>query len=273
MDTLHNAVREVETSLDQIETVVGNGRVTSAATALRLQAAELYNPMAVAVDSGAETYSSRTAPTMSSAKSIRPRALITTIAGKFALGDGYSGDGRAATAAQARRSDGHRRGCQRRHFHRRQRQQRGPRGRSFGHDHHNRGGLRLGAGYSGDGYAATAAQLNDPTGLAVNGQYLFISDTGNNVVRRVDLTSGTITTVAGDDASVPATAVTAMRPPAPSSTTLAASPSKTWGTSSSPTLATTSSARSMPRGRSQQLRGTTLWRRVQWRRRPADRPN
>ena len=52
-------------------------------------------------------------------------------------------------------------------------------------------------GYAGDGAAATAALLNEPSGLAPtpDGGYL-IADTQNNVVRRVDA-AGSITTVAG----------------------------------------------------------------------------
>ena len=43
------------------------------------------------------------------------------------------------------------------------------------------------AGYSGDGAAANAAQLNDPNGIAVDGAgNLFIADSDNNVVREVD---------------------------------------------------------------------------------------
>ena len=53
------------------------------------------------------------------------------------------------------------------------------------------------AGYSGDGQAATAAELNDPTAVAVDGEGdLFIADYGNNVVREVKAGSGIITTVA-----------------------------------------------------------------------------
>lgn len=53
------------------------------------------------------------------------------------------------------------------------------------------------AGYSGDGGAATSAQLSGPqavTGLAGGG--FLISETGNNVVRKVDA-SGKISTIAG----------------------------------------------------------------------------
>jgi sugar lactone lactonase YvrE len=52
------------------------------------------------------------------------------------------------------------------------------------------------AGYSGDGGSATAAELNDPRGVAVapNGD-IYISDTGNQRVRRVDHSTGLISTV------------------------------------------------------------------------------
>src|SRR5437773_945432 len=42
-----------------------------------------------------------------------------------------------------------------------------------------------------------AAPLNQPRGLAVNGDGLYIADTYNNVVRRFDLRAGSLTTVAG----------------------------------------------------------------------------
>jgi hypothetical protein len=53
-------------------------------------------------------------------------------------------------------------------------------------------------GYSGNGGPATAAALEDPTGVAVDrAGHLFIADTGNNVIREVDLATGRISTVAG----------------------------------------------------------------------------
>jgi len=55
-----------------------------------------------------------------------------------------------------------------------------------------------GLGYAGDGGAATAAQLDYPTAVAVDSAgNLFIADNNSNVIRRVD-TSGTISTVAGN---------------------------------------------------------------------------
>lgn len=52
--------------------------------------------------------------------------------------------------------------------------------------------------WSGDGGAATAAALNEPAALAVDDRgNLYIADQSNNRVRKVDLNSGLITTVAG----------------------------------------------------------------------------
>jgi hypothetical protein len=53
-------------------------------------------------------------------------------------------------------------------------------------------------GYSGDGGLANAAQLNTPQGIALDASMnLFIADTGNNVIRKVSATDGTISTFAG----------------------------------------------------------------------------
>jgi trimeric autotransporter adhesin len=55
-----------------------------------------------------------------------------------------------------------------------------------------------GGAFRGDGGPATAASLNGPHGIAVdNTGNLFLTDTGNFCVRRVDATTQTITTVAG----------------------------------------------------------------------------
>lgn len=52
------------------------------------------------------------------------------------------------------------------------------------------------AGYTGDGGSATAATLNSPYGIAIDGSgNLYISDSNNNVIRKV--ASGSISTVVG----------------------------------------------------------------------------
>jgi sugar lactone lactonase YvrE len=58
------------------------------------------------------------------------------------------------------------------------------------------------AGYSGDGGLGSFAELNEPTGVALDSQgNLYIADSANNVIRRVDASTGIITTVAGDYAA------------------------------------------------------------------------
>ncbi len=58
----------------------------------------------------------------------------------------------------------------------------------------------FGGGFGGDGGSAAEAQLNGPSGMAVDGAgSLYIADAGNHRVRRVDA-AGTITTVAGTGA-------------------------------------------------------------------------
>ena len=57
------------------------------------------------------------------------------------------------------------------------------------------------ASYTGDGGAATAAQLDAPAGIAVDASgNVYIADTGNNVIRKVTA-AGTISTIAGTGAA------------------------------------------------------------------------
>ncbi|MGD9723941.1 MAG: hypothetical protein AB7O59_20465 [Pirellulales bacterium] len=63
------------------------------------------------------------------------------------------------------------------------------------------------AGFGGDGGPATKAQLRQPHSIALdespmeNGGGLYVADIGNHRIRRVDLASGVITTVAGNGKS------------------------------------------------------------------------
>jgi sugar lactone lactonase YvrE len=54
-----------------------------------------------------------------------------------------------------------------------------------------------GFGNGGDGGLATSADLQGPRGLAVVGNTLYIADSGNGLIRRVNLTTGIIDTVWG----------------------------------------------------------------------------
>ncbi len=126
--------------------------------------------------------------------------IITTAAGNNSLGGGYSGDGGPATNAA---------------FYYVAELTRDVAGNLYIADTFNfvirkvspdgtittvAGNNSLGAGYSGDGGPATNATLNYPAAVAVDGAgNLFIADTHNHVIRKVDA-GGTITTVVGNSA-------------------------------------------------------------------------
>lgn len=60
-----------------------------------------------------------------------------------------------------------------------------------------------GAGYGGDGSAATAATLNGPSSVAIDpADNLYIADSENNVIRKVNRATGKISTLAGNGTAV-----------------------------------------------------------------------
>jgi len=123
--------------------------------------------------------------------------IITTIAGNGTVGS--SGDGGAATSAQLNYPVGIEIDAQ---------------GNIYIADTYNNTVRRVDtsgiittiagngtAGYSGDGGAATSAQLDEPSGVEVDPLgNIYIADRNNNVIRKVD-TSGIITTIAGNGTS------------------------------------------------------------------------
>jgi sugar lactone lactonase YvrE len=62
-------------------------------------------------------------------------------------------------------------------------------------------------GYAGDGGPAGAASVNEPKGLALDANgHLYIADSENHAVRKVDRLNGVITTIAGSGSAVHARA-------------------------------------------------------------------
>jgi sugar lactone lactonase YvrE len=59
------------------------------------------------------------------------------------------------------------------------------------------------AGYSGDSGAATAAELNNPDGVALDSAgNIYVADSGNGVIRKILASNGLITTIAGNETTV-----------------------------------------------------------------------
>jgi large repetitive protein len=161
--------------------------------------AELFLPTGAAMDGAGNFYIADSFNNV--VREVSASGTITTIAGKQSAGAGYSGDKGAATSAQLNQPaglavDGA--------------------GNLYIADSKNNviravnlstGIITTVAGtgtsnYTGDGGLATAAQLDYPTGVAVDGSgNLYISDSYNAVVREVNAATGIITTIAGDHAA------------------------------------------------------------------------
>jgi sugar lactone lactonase YvrE len=189
-DLSNNRVRKVAPN-GTITTVAGTGTPGDSGDGGPATSAQLNNPSGVAVDSDGNLYiadyrSHRV-------RKVEPGGTITTVAGTGT--SGYGGDGGPATAAQLAfpggvAVDGD--------------------GNLYIADIFNSRVRKVAPGgtittvagtgdfaYNGDNQPATAAQLNRPYGVAVDGAgNLYIADTSNQRVRKV-APGGTITTVAG----------------------------------------------------------------------------
>ena len=202
-----HAVRRIDGKTGVITTVAGTGNEGFSGDGGPATAAELESPNGVAVDPAGDLFINgyqfsdwANEDTDSRVREVNPSTgVITTVAGKG--GWGYDGDGGPATAAQLN----------------------GPETVAFdaagnifiadlGNDRVREVNFSTGiittvagngtAGFSGDGGPATAAELYRPSGVAVDAAgNLFIADRNNNRIRRVDLSTGIITTVAGNGAA------------------------------------------------------------------------
>ena len=183
-------IRKVNTS-GIISTVAGNGTSGYSGDGGAATAAKLFSPCAVAVDASgnlyiADYYNNRI-------RKVNTSGTISTIAG---TGTGsYSGDGGAATAATIYYPGGV--------------AVDGSSNVYFSDTYNSRlrkintsgiistiGGNGS-AGYTGDGGAATSAEVNNPKGLVVDASgNIYFADYSNARIRKIT-TSGTISTVAG----------------------------------------------------------------------------
>jgi len=173
-----------------ITTIAGTGKSGFSGDGGPASRARLASPTGVAVDRQGIVY-------IADHGNARVRKVngktITTIAGTSSAG--FSGDGGPATAAQLSQPDGLAVDAQ---------------GNVYIADYGNHRVRKVNPagvittiagtgkqGFSGDGGPATAAQLDFPEGVGVDGRgNVYIADTGNSRVRRVSA-SGTMTTIAG----------------------------------------------------------------------------
>jgi sugar lactone lactonase YvrE len=189
-DHFNNAIRKVSVS-GILTTVAGTGMSGYSGDGGLAVAAELQNPFDVTIDNTGNIF---IADAMNNRiRKVNSSGLITTIAGNGSIG--YTGDGVAATTVALNRpnkviTD------------------------NFGNvyisdcfNHRVRKVSPSGiittiagngtSGFGGDGGDATAAQLNQPSGLAIdNAGNIYIADAYNNRIRKVAV-NGLISTVAG----------------------------------------------------------------------------
>lgn len=191
----NNRIREVSASSGAIHTVAGDGTVGYTGNGGPATSAALDGPNGVAVDAAGDLFIADTGNQVVR-EVYAATGVIATVAGDGTAG--YSGDGGPATAAELSYPDAVAVDSA---------------GDLFICDEHNNvirevvaatGDIKTvagdgTAGYSGDGGLATAAELNTPTGVALDSSGdLYIADHGNNVVREVNASTGDIATVAGD---------------------------------------------------------------------------
>jgi sugar lactone lactonase YvrE len=183
-DLANNRIRKVAVGTGIISTVAGNGTAGYSGDGGAATSAELNYPYGVAVDASgnlyiADTFSSRIR--MVSAAT----GIITTVAGNGTRG--YSGDGGAATSSELDELTGVAVDAS---------------GNLYiadgGTDKIRKVAAATGIvttvagngprGYSGDGGAATSAELDVPYGVAVDASgNLYISDEGSNRIRKVNV--------------------------------------------------------------------------------------
>jgi len=194
-DTGNNTIRKVSNGI--ISTIAGDGYASYLGDTQLAIAAEFNHPADVAVDSSGNVYIADTSNALVRMITVST-GIVTTYAGS-STSIGYAGDDGAATSAGliepyalaidsstnvyvAERQDGRIRVV----------------AKSTGNIYTAAGNGTL--GFSGDGSAARSAELNVPTGVAVDSSgEILIADFGNNRIRKTtNNTNGTISTVAGN---------------------------------------------------------------------------
>jgi len=193
-DQNNNCIRKVDASTGDITTIAGNGTKGYSGDGGPAASASLDHPTGAAIDGSGNIYIADYS-NHSIRKMDASTGNITTVAGNGTAG--YSGDGGPAASASLSNPygvavDGS-----------------GNIYIAASIDHRIRKVDAAGVittvagngtqGYSGDGGAAASASLNQPTGAAVDASgNIYIADQNNNRIRKVDASTGNITTFAGN---------------------------------------------------------------------------
>ncbi|OJJ19187.1 hypothetical protein BKI52_20460 [marine bacterium AO1-C] len=193
-DEGNHRVRKVDAATGNISTIAGTGTMGFSGDGGLATAAQLNRPARVMLDATGNVY-------ISDLGNNRIRKIdagtgnISTIAGTGVAG--ASGDGSLATAAQLNAPSGLAIDAS---------------GNIYIADQGNHRVRKIDAGtgnistitgtgvagFSGDAGLATAAQVNRPAGLTIDGSgNIYIADENNNRVRKIDAGTGNISTVAG----------------------------------------------------------------------------
>jgi sugar lactone lactonase YvrE len=193
-DRTNNVVRKVAATTGVIATFAGNGTSGYSGDNGPGNSAQLSFPIGLALDNSGNLYIGDNGNNVVR-KVVMATGVITTIAGNGSAG--FGGDGGPATAAQlsypmglATDSAGNLYIADGTDSIRKVTAQTGVITTVAGNRQ---------AGYSGDGGPATAAELEYPSTVATDSAgNLYIADTDNNVIRKVNANTGVITTVAGN---------------------------------------------------------------------------
>jgi large repetitive protein len=196
-DTGNNVIRKVDAQVGIISTVAGNGMHAYSGDHGPATAASLSEPWGVTLDAAGNLFIADTANHV--IRKVDGSGIITTVAGNgFRNADGagaFSGDGGPALLASLNRPYSIALDLA---------------GNAYIADSNNNrirminvagdistlAGTGI-AGFTGDGGVATAAQLSGPSCVLIDaGQNLYMADTLNNAVRKVNAHTGTIMTIA-----------------------------------------------------------------------------
>jgi len=191
-DSSNNCVRMLSAATGKLSTIAGTGVLGYAGDGGLATAAQLNSPNGLAFDAAGNLYISDTSN--GRVRKVDASGIITTVAGNGTFA--YSGDGHAATAASMNFPWGI---------------TASPTGDLYIADLYDHAVRKVNSsgvistvagsgiqGFLGDGGSALHAQLSNPAGVVLDpAGNLYIADSGNSRIRKVNAVTGNISTIAG----------------------------------------------------------------------------